>query len=790
MSIPLNAHAHAHEPVPIKETLDTRQKETTELLDGMGMKLPPQPEKSADWLPKWANINLSIPLLTQNTLPSWANSDRADTTQVLQKQKARYPKKKKRLTPPKEETEAERLRKEIKEDNAKLEQEMEDQVEAPLSSLFNRSRTAVKNKEIHRFDDLYSLLGRELFLHQAYGNISTSKGRLTAGVKIIDTIDGTSISTLRELTTSLKDRTFKFSPVKRIYVPKPGKTKLRPIGIPTFSNKLVQEGIRMILEAIYEPIFSEIDSNHGFRPNKSPHTAMAQIKVISTGSTRALEGDIQGAYDNVDHDILMKLLRIRIKDARFLALIQNGLKAGMIEFGIFKDSLLGTPQGGIVSPLLFNIYMHEFDLYVNGELRNFIANKNKVEGRMAKPISRTYSRVIYHMDKARSRYLKIRGDTKWLDMTPAQREGAMIQRKKIKEFNKKRCSLPSLHLRRRSIFFTYIRYADDWVFLTNASKKFLEEIKERIADWITKNLKLTLSPEKTLITNLTTQKARFLGFTIYTYRGSKIAKNVRGEGIRTAGPQILFNIDAERILPRLLLKGYCLPGSYRPDALKPMSVHPVEDIIENFNSIIRGVINYYGPVTDRVAILQRIHYILEYSCYMTIAKKLSSNTSKIMKKFGRPLTVKVTLMIVKEANKYRPTQERSEVEKVHTLINYNKLKEIRMRPREEFNKACLSRRRIYRSNVTSDLIRPFQKINWRTTKNLNCACVICGATTKVEMHHITHIRDGKKTGFAQVMNQLNRNMVPLCHPHHMEVHKGLHDGIRLDQLVAVERFLS
>jgi len=210
------------------------------------------------------------------------------------------------------------------------------------------------------FDRLYrNLFNPDLFL-LAYSNIYANEGNMTVGTNG-DTIDGFNIDKVNTVIEKLKQETYRPTPVRRTYIPKKN-GKRRPLGIPSFTDKLVQEVVRMLLQAIYEPVFK--DTSHGFRPNRSCHTALVQVKTTCKGTNWAIEGDIQGFFDNINHAKLLKLLARKIADGRFLNLIEKFLKAGYMEFRQVHHSLTGTPQGGIVSPILANIYLHELDVFM------------------------------------------------------------------------------------------------------------------------------------------------------------------------------------------------------------------------------------------------------------------------------------------------------------------------------------------------------------------------------------------------------------------------------------------
>ncbi|MFX3645661.1 reverse transcriptase/maturase family protein, partial [Streptococcus suis] len=179
-----------------------------------------------------------------------------------------------------------------------------------------------------------------------------------------ETIDGMSIQKIDMIIEQLRQETYYWRPARREYIPKKN-GKHRPLGIPVWSDKLLQEVIRMILEAYYEPQFSE--HSHGFRPKRGCHTALQEIQTWK-GTRWFIEGDISSYFDTIDHDVLITMLSRQIQDGRFIRLIKNMLEAGYLDDWKFHKTISGTPQGGVISPLLANIYLHQFDKWVGEEL--------------------------------------------------------------------------------------------------------------------------------------------------------------------------------------------------------------------------------------------------------------------------------------------------------------------------------------------------------------------------------------------------------------------------------------
>jgi hypothetical protein len=274
----------------------------------------------------------------------------------------------------------------------------------------------------------------------------------------------------------------------------------------------------MILEAIYEPWFEAANKNFGFRKKKSCHDAIQQIKTHGQACSSAIEGDIVGAFDNVDHDILMRTLSKTITDTKFLNLIKKGLKSGLLDQGKFYNTTIGTPQGGIASPILFNIYMHQFDL----DIDQIINDLKKVETHVLPKFNssgqfgtyddvrrkiRTFQTRIRRADNTAESDKLFKSRT--LLKQEAQQQLPLLQEEVVKLRSK---ANNPMHATFRYI---YVRYADDWIIITTANKKFCTLLKNKIALYLKENLKLELSPEKTLVTDITSTTAQFLGFSIW-----------------------------------------------------------------------------------------------------------------------------------------------------------------------------------------------------------------------------------------------------------------------------------
>ena len=259
--------------------------------------------------------------------------------------------------------------------------------ETVLGVLRERGRKGLPCNELYR-----QMFNRDLYL-LAYGRIYANQGAMTPGASA-ETADGMSEDKIDQIIEAMRHERYRFSPVRRIYIPKKN-GKLRPLGLPSWSDKLVGEVVRLLLEAYYEPTFS--DHSHGFRPGRGCHTALREVERTWTGTTWFIEGDISDCFGSLDHEIMVRILAEKIHDNRFLRLIQQMLKAGYLEDWRYHQTLSGAPQGGVVSPILSNIYLHKLDVYVETVL---IPQYTRGKRRRHNP---EYDRIQARMARARAR---------------------------------------------------------------------------------------------------------------------------------------------------------------------------------------------------------------------------------------------------------------------------------------------------------------------------------------------------------------------------------------------------
>ena len=333
--------------------------------------------------------------------------------------------------------------------------------ETVLGVLRERGRRGLPLEELYR-----QLFNPQLYL-LAYGRIYSNKGAMTPGVTG-ETADGMSLGKIERIIDAMRHERYRFAPARRVYIPKKNGKK-RPLGLPTWTDKLVGEVIRLLLEAYYDPQFS--GRSHGFRPRRGCHTALTDVANTWTGTTWFVEGDISDCFGSFDHNMMIEILSEKILDNRFLRLMRNMLQAGYMEDWVWGATLSGSPQGGVTSPILSNIYLHKLDSFVEQVL---IPEYTRGERRRHNPDYHKWSKVI---ERARRR-----GD-----------------RTEVREARKRRRPLPSMDTRdpgyRR---LRYVRYADDHLLGFTGPKAEAEQIKQRVAKFLREDLKLELSDEKTL----------------------------------------------------------------------------------------------------------------------------------------------------------------------------------------------------------------------------------------------------------------------------------------------------
>lgn len=544
------------------------------------------------------------------------------------------------------------------------------------------------------------------------------------------TIDHMSISRIEKLIISLKDESYQPIPSRRVYIPKKNGKK-RPLGIPTFNDKLLQEVVRMILEAIYEGSFD--NNSHGFRPKRSCHTALQQIQKSFNGTRWFIEGDIKGFFDNINHNTLIDILRKRIDDERFLRLIRKFLNAGFIENWVFNKTYSGTPQGGIISPILANIYLDQLDTY----MREYIQKFNKGKERADNP-----ERVKFEYGKSRA-VLKLKAVT--------DREERKSIVKEIKQFDKERAKIPcgvdmDANFRRLK----YVRYADDFLCAVIGTKKEAEAIKQDIKKFLAEKLSLELSDEKTLITH-GRKSAKFLGYEIYIRKSVLTKRNKAGRLTRPFNNKVYLKMPTQVIRKKLLdygaleIKMHNGKEFYKPKH-RPYLINSDDlEILERYNAEIRGIYNFYS-IANNCHSLHTFKYIMEYSMYKTYASKYRSSVVQICKKYKKD-----GVFTVSYKNRKGQTLKRQ--------FYHDGFK----RKKQEYGD-CYDRLPVqYFYHGTSLIDR--LKAN---------RCELCGKeNVKLDMHHVRKLKDLQgKEDWERHMIARKRKTIALCRSCHKKVHYG------------------
>lgn len=575
--------------------------------------------------------------------------------------------------------------------------------------------------------DLYRLMFQSDLYILAYERIKSSPGNMTAGVDG-STIDGFSMKTIENIIRSMRDQSFVFTRARRKYIPK-ANGKLRPLGIPSPKDKVVQEVIRLILESIYDgdtPSFK--DTSHGFRSGRGTHSCLKVIRGWHSVSW-FIEGDIKSCFDLIDHGKLMEVLRKRIKDERFIDLIWKALRAGYMEGYTPMDSLSGTPQGSIVSPILANIFLHELDCFVD----SLKAKHDKGERKRANP---AYTAIVKERRRIKSGKKVATPET-------------------LRQLEQQMRKTPSLmHDDPNYVRVKYARYADDWIIGLDGSKALAEELKRDIKNFLAGTLKLTLSEEKTHIRNARSEEAFFLGTVLRIgIKGAepkhKRVKTASGKEFvkRTTGHTTRMEAPIQKLIARLAERGFCSRDG-TPLCKRGWIYLDLDQIVKQYNSVLEGLRNYYSFV-DNYNALKYIQHILQQSALHTFCRKLQVRKPTVYKRFGVNLAIPVR-------------DKEGKVSKIISLKLSSDWKPNKMRFQEG-----------------EALDKASAHFTLRTRSKLEEDCCICGETEGIEMHHLRHVRKGKSTGFARVMSSLNRKQIPVCGQCHQRIHDGVYDSIKL-----------
>jgi len=589
--------------------------------------------------------------------------------------------------------------------------------ETLLGLLRERGKRGLPLKRVYR--QLYNLT---LYL-TAYGRIYRNAGAMTPGVTP-ETVDAMSLEKIREIIQAVRLERYQWQPARRTYVPKKNGKK-RPLGLPVWSDKLLAEVIRSILDAYFEGTFS--DHSHGFRPERGCHTALREIYTTWKGTTWIIEGDIADCFGSLNHDLIVSALAEPIQDGRFLSLIKKLLDAGYLEDWTFNKTLSGVPQGSILSPVLSNILLSKLDRFVETEL---LPQYNKGSRRKANQASRSLMNRAHRLRK----------------------NGQIKAAHKMKQQAQKLPAIDPQDPDYRRL--KYCRYADDFALAFSGPKAEAEAIKQRLRTFLRDDLKLELSEEKTLVTHTRDSAAKFLGYEISTRQSNtKHTRDRNGYRGRSVNGDIGLKV------PQKVGKEKC-----RRYMRKGKPIHRAELLNESDYTILatyqleyRGIVNYYRMAFN-LHTLQKLKWVMEQSLTKTLAAKHNLSVRKVYQKYQADLdidgkTYKGLQVTVPREGKKPLVATWGGVPLIWD-INTSREEQIKQ---NQWNRSELEKRLLAQ------------------------VCEHCGATRAtetIEVHHIRALKDlNKYTGrekpqWVQIMASRKRKTLVLCHNCHMDIQYG------------------
>lgn len=653
--------------------------------------------------------------------------------------------------------------------------------------------------------DVYTLLFRDAIWYQSYQNIYPNRGAFTKGVNN-DTLNNFDKKRIENIISSLKDKSYTPNPVRRVLIPKTN-GKVRPLGIPTGTDKLVQEACRIILESIYESKFSDL--SHGFRPNRSCHSA---LKEISTwiGTKWFIEFDIKGCFDNINHEILLSILHKRIDDPRFISLIRKFLVAGYLENWKYGNTFSGTPQGGIISPILANIYLDQLDKFIENkcnQINSTVNNRQKNKEYVIYKNKANYARNkidsikinIDHIEKFIADSFKDISDNneiweifkKSFEIRSNQKFNVSRDLKKLfsdisndynidldlllnasnyevlktsltywkqeyKDAYTVFKSMKSMDTSEGLNRLHYVRYADDFILGFIGTKQDAYEIYNEINNFIITNLKLELSESKSRVTDTT--GVEFLGYRIsrQPYNGQSITDR-NDTKVRRHNNRLIFKVGTETAIEIVKKKNY-------GDFVNNISTHRSYlmnfddiEIVKQYNAEIRGIFNYYKYASNAKQVLYRVQWLAHYSMLKTIGGKHSCSVAQVFKR---------------KLIKVRNNEDGGKIwyiEAGDRLIDVVNIRDLQSKDIFKLydNAKCNDNINIKTINIRSSALKKLIAEN----------CEMCGKNSEdvsIVLHHVNQIRNIPKTDpkWIKVQKMRLRKTIAVCHECHMQIHHG------------------
>jgi group II intron reverse transcriptase/maturase len=618
-------------------------------------------------------------------------------------------------------------------------------------------------------NNVSSLLKSPEFWMHCYESIKSNPGIHAAGGSPTDSanssIDGIELDYFTILAKNIQTGRFRFGPTRKTEITKPGGGS-RSLGIADSRDKIVQKGMAIIFEQVADHRF--YDSSFGSRRGKSAHDAMSYIRKKVPSGMWAIEGDISKCFDNFDHKRLVSLVRKKYISLQILIdLLYKALKIKIISINGSHMNKIGTPQGSVVSPILSNIYLHELDVFIheNSSLTKYRSGKNS-------PVNYNFKKFMelkkVELDEAKS--VKIsKGKKKYWSFLHKLRVNKLKEAGKLK--------IPRLLPKGPNRKIAYVRYVDDFIVFVWGTKNDCIEIKKLVGNFLWSHLALNLSKEKSSITYLKKNKAKFLGFQLWQSpaRLLSIKRDInpagkldkKGSLLKYRGavmsvPRLRITFSMNSVLVKCVDKGLVRykAGKFFPTSYKPALQYDIANIITYLKAVFRGLANYYGYCHNWYDAKTLYNYFGRYCTAMTIAHKTKSKVPSVFKKYGQNLevtsakgkiissygTLSNAVIKRKSVNDFDTVEGKPSVENL--LFKHLKLAKIHM-------------------------------IHW--------PCVFCGE--KAEMHHVKHVRKVLKkkspesfNAYLEAMRLVNRKTLPVCREHHLQIHRGEYDGISLKNL--------